>query len=115
MFCTCSRSSAHKPPGRHSSRRLQLVQLTLSGSGLLTNCARGLGLSWMTACMGISLLNDHVSHAFELARLVKEAAGAEALGDLAVWIGRMVAEHRHVDLGRLRMQGAQHVEAAALL
>src|SRR5438132_10083620 len=123
MFCTCSRSSTHTPPGRHSSRRLQLVQVTSNlrlVSGWLMKRALGCSLSATTAGMASPFgslyggaLRDGVADALEFFRFVEKGSRPEALGDLAVRVGGVIGEHHHVELRRARMQLAQHVEATA--
>src|SRR5581483_5289890 len=115
MFCTCSKSSMQIPPGRQSSRRLQLVHFTsnLRGSAEFMNWL--LGLKATTVCMASPLVSgggDDVAHAVELFGLVEQRSRAEALGDLAIRIGGVVGQHDDLDLGRLGMQRPQHIEAA---
>src|SRR4249920_1225444 len=108
MFCTCSRSSMHTPPGRHSSRRLQLVQVTSNlrlVSGWLTKRVRACTLSTMTAGMAFPFaslhggaLRDGVANALEFPGLVEKGPRPEALGDLPIGFGRVIAEHHDVEL-----------------
>src|SRR4026209_1107572 len=105
MFCTCSRSSAHRPPGRQTSRRLQLEQVTsnLRASGWLMKWtfALGLGCRAMTAGMatpsrllaGGGALRDQVAHALEFGGLVEEIARAELGGKAPVRLGGEVRQH----------------------
>src|SRR5919198_6617594 len=108
MFCTCSRSSMQMPPGRHSSRKLQLVHVTSclrAASGWLMNRALDLNSSATTAGMASPFaschggaLRDGVAHTLEFSGLVEEGPRAEALGDLPVRVGGVVRQHYHVEL-----------------
>src|SRR5438067_9465290 len=123
MFCTCSRSSTHTPPGRHSSRRLQLVQVTSNlrlVSGWLMKRALGCSLSATTAGMASPFgslyggaLGDGVADALEFSGLVEKGPRPESLGDLPIGVGGIVREHHYVELRCFGVQLAQHVEAAA--
>src|SRR6185503_15306328 len=115
MFSTRCKSSMHSVPGRHSSRRLQLAQLT-------SNLApTGLKAGWMaiTVLMASPLdvyrgaLRDGFAYALEFPAFVEEAARPEPPGKLAVRVGGKVGQHVEIDFGRLRAYRAQHVEAAA--
>src|SRR3954468_14760784 len=122
MFCTCSRSSMQTPPGRQSSRRLQLEQLTscLCGTGWFMNRSFLSTLSATTTGMASPLLlhggavRDHVAHSLEVFGLVEKRPRAETLGDLAVGVGGIIGQHHDLELGRLCVQRAKHVEARAL-
>src|SRR5581483_2607035 len=131
MFSTRSRSS-RQPPGRQSSRRLQLeqessaVRLPAGASACAMKMVlAGLVLSWATAGMKGSLrfsvqlrggaLRDHLAHALEFARLVEEIPRPEAQRVAAVGLGSKVGQHVEVDARLLPVHFLQHVEAAALV
>src|ERR671922_2735134 len=116
MFCTCSRSSMQTPPGKQSSRRLQLVQVTSNlRSGWLMNRALDLNSSATTADMASPFASlsaarrNDVAHTLEFSGLIEERPRAKALGDLPVRVGGVVRQHHHVELRRLGVQLAQHV------
>ena len=107
----------HSPPGRHSSRRLQLAQLTsnFGGGGLEALgvlMAMTAGMASPFSVMAAARCGEDLAHALEFLALVEEIARAEPLGELAVGVGGEVGQHVEVDLGRLAAHRAQHVEAA---
>src|SRR5688500_18070779 len=103
MFSTRSRSSAQTPPGRHSSRRLQLPQVT-SNLALFIGLKLFLGWNARTAGMSAPLgsrgdggaAGDHVAHPLDFAALVEKIARSELGGEAPVGLGGEVGQH--VDL-----------------
>src|SRR5688572_9804327 len=95
MLSTRSRSSAQTPPGRQSSRRLQLPQVTSNFAfvwfiGVKVGLATG--LSAMTAGMSAPFgsrgsggaLRDEVAYALDFAALVEKIARPELGGEAPV-------------------------------
>src|SRR6185503_21050716 len=105
MDSTRSRSSRHTAPGRHSSRRLQLAQVTSNfGVGFIGRklCLR----LWMAMTVAMTLpslklggaCGDQVGHAVEFLALVEEASRPEPLGELAIGVGGEVGQNVEIDL-----------------
>src|SRR5574341_1820324 len=122
MFSTRCGSSRHTAPGRHSSRRLQLEQVTsnLRVSGWFMKMTLRSTATAAADCMrppgslfSRGALRDDLAHALELPALVEEIARPEPLGELPVRVGGEVGQHVEIDLGRDLAPRAQHVEAAA--
>src|SRR5262245_31210810 len=111
MCSTRCRSSRHSPLGRQSSRRLQLEQVTSNFFWLWIGITAGTAFSPLVDARG-ARRND-LAHAPELAGLVEEAARAEPGGERAVRGCGEVRQQVEIDLGRLPVHGAQHLEAGA--
>src|SRR5688500_11700404 len=120
MFSTRAMSAAHSMPGRQSSRRLQLEQVTSNFAciGILrwtAFSAMTAGMAWLPLMREIGgALGDHIAHAFEIAGFVEEAAGSQPLGLAPVGLRGKVGQHVERDARGLAVHLDEYVEAGPL-
>src|SRR5688572_727141 len=100
MFSTRETSSMHTPPGMHTSRRLQLEQVTSNfcAASVLIMLAflRTATVAMVLSPLVLNLCHD-LEQTLEVVGLVEEAARTQRVGKLPVREGGVAGKHVDLD------------------